>query len=192
MDLLYECAAAYQRLLDIRYKIILGRKGRLTELQIYFEPIHFHHLLGLHKLKDLRIARASREKVFQDILNQKITYGFLSKSQYFPDIEQRFVPFFNLENLLDFNQLIFRYNARSNQFSLIEADYLLSTPYDKTDIYIFIVSANQDGLYFCRSFFPKESKDYTTGQPKYTMLYKEKQYLSTGQISIQYNRLPSN
>ena len=44
MDLLYECAAAYQSLLDIRYKIILGRKGRLTELQIYFEPIHFHHI----------------------------------------------------------------------------------------------------------------------------------------------------
>lgn len=62
MDKLYECATAYQKLLNVNYKIILGRKGKLIELRICFESIHFHHLIGLHKLTDLRIARGNRKK----------------------------------------------------------------------------------------------------------------------------------
>lgn len=189
MDPLLKCALAYQKLLDIAYRIILGRKGKRTELQIQFEPVGFHHLIGLHKLSDLRIARANRDKIFQDILNQKITYDFLSQSKYFHLIQQRFLPFSNLESLLDHNRLIFRYNMRSNQFSLIEADYLLSTPYAENDIYIFLAKQNGDSRYFCRSFFPKGQKDYTKGQAIYTMLYKEKIFLSTRKAEIQYDRL---
>ena len=94
-----------------------------------------------------------------------------------------------IEQLLDDNRLIFRYNAKLNQFSLIEADYLLSTPLENSDIYIFIAEHKDTGKYFCRSFFPKEKKDYTEGQPRYTMLYKEKKNLTTGETIIQYDRL---
>lgn len=189
MDKLYECASAYQKLLDVRYKIILGRKGKLTELYIDFEPVYFHHLIGLHKLSDLRISRANRETVFQNILAGKITYNFIEQSKYFHIIRRRFSPFADFEKLLDQNTLIFRYNARLNQFSVIEADYLLSTPHEGTDIYIFIAKGqNKDG-YFCRSFFPKEGKDYTESQPRYTMLYKEKINLATGETVVQYDRL---
>lgn len=78
---------------------------------------------------------------------------------------------------------------KANQFSVIDADYLLSTPYAKNDIYIFLAKQKETGRYFCRSFFPKEQKDYTKGQAIYTMLYKEKIFLSTGLNQIQYNRL---
>lgn len=191
MDELLECAIAYQKLMDIAYHIILGRKGKLTELQIHFEAVGFHHLIGLHKLKDLRIARANREKVFQEILNGKITYQFVSQSKYFHLIEQRFPPFSNFESLLDHNQLVFRYNTKLNQFSLIEADYLLSTPFGQNDIYIFLAKHDNAEWYFCRSFFPKEQKDYTLGQAIYTILYKEKVCLSTGEVLVQYDHLTS-
>lgn len=79
MAQLLECAMAYQNLLNTAYRIILGRKGKLTELQLCFEPVGFHHLIGLHKLGDLRISRASRKKVFHDILNGKITYEFIAQ-----------------------------------------------------------------------------------------------------------------
>ena len=76
---------------------------------------------------------------------------------------------------------------------LIEADYLLSTPFENSDIYIFIAEHKDTGKYFCRSFFPKEKKDYTEGQPRYTMLYKEKRNMATGEIAVQYDRLtPKN
>ena len=94
-----------------------------------------------------------------------------------------------IEQLLDDNRLVFRYNAKLNQFSLIEADYLISTPFENSDIYIFIAEHKASGKYFCRSFFPKEKKDYAAGQPRYTMLYKEKKNLNTGEIAVQYDRL---
>ena len=38
-------------------------------------------------------------------------------------------------------------------------------------------------------FFPKTEKDYTEGQPRYTLLKKEKKNLKTGETEIQFDRL---
>jgi len=85
------------------------------------------------------------------------------------------------------------YNKKLQSFSLIEAEYLLSTPYESTDIYIFLDQLPEPNSFFCRSFFPKEDKDYTKGQAVYTLLKKEKTILSTGNTIIQYDRLtPKN
>lgn len=145
--------------------------------------------MGLGKLKDLRIAKQNRSSVFDEIIIGSTTYETLAKSRYLSQIENRFEPLALIEQLLDDNRLVFRYNAKLNQFSLIEADYLLSTPLENSDIYIFIAEHKDTGKYFCRSFFPKEKKDYTEGQPRYTMLYKEKKNLTTGETVIQYDRL---
>ena len=153
----------------------------------------FHHLMGLGKLKDLRIAKQNRGSVFDEIITGITTYETLTKSRYLAQIENRFEPLALVEQLLDDNRLVFRYNTKLNQFSLIEADYLLSTPFENSDIYIFIAEHKDTGKYFCRSFFPKEKKDYTEGQPRYTMLYKEKRNMATGEIAVQYDRLtPKN
>lgn len=189
MDKLSACANTYLRMMDFTYRIVLGRKGKLFELHIGFEAVSFHHLIGLHKLNDLRIARANREKVFHDILEGKISYDFISKSRYFPQIENRFLPFAGMEKIFDDNRLVFRYNTKTNRFSLIEADYLMSTPYKGNDIYIFLAKRQDSDNYYCRSFFPKEQIDYTKGQSVWTMLYKEKICLSTGETVIQYDRL---
>lgn len=189
MDKLLACANTYFRMMDFTYRIVLGRKGKLYELHISFEAISFHHLIGLHKLHDLRIARANREKIFHDILEGNISYDFISKSRYFPQIKNRFLPFADIEKIFDDNRLIFRYNTKINRFSLIEADYLMSTPYSGNDIYIFLARRQDDDNYYCRSFFPKEQTDYTKGQAVWTMLHKEKHCLTTGKTIIQYDRL---
>lgn len=192
MDKLSACANTYLRMMDFTYRIVLGRKGKLYELRIGFEPVSFHHLIGLHKLRDLRIARANREKVFYDILEGKNSYDFVLRSRYFPQIENRFLPFVDMEKIFDDNRCVFRYNAKANQFSLIEADYLMSTPYEGDDVYIFLAKRqDNNNNYYCRSFFPKEQTDYTKGQAVWTMLYKEKTCLSTGETFIQYDRLAS-
>lgn len=60
MDKLLNCVLAFEKLLDIQYRIIVGRKGQSTELCIGFSKWDFHHLMGLDKLKDLRIANGKR------------------------------------------------------------------------------------------------------------------------------------
>ena len=189
MDYLQTCAKAFEHLLDTKYHIVIGRKGKLTELNLLFDPTEFHHLIGLHKLHDLRLARGNREKIFYQILAGGISMDDLKKSLYFPSIQKRMEPFSKIEDFLDSNNLIFRYNKKLQSFSLIEAEYLLSTPYESTDIYIFLDQLPEPNSFFCRSFFPKEDKDYTKGQAVYTLLKKEKTILSTGYKIIQYDRL---
>ncbi len=114
--------------------------------------------MGLGKLKDLRIATQNRESVYFGILNGTITYPSICKSRYIGQIENRFTPLSYIEQIFDSNKLIFRYNEKQNQFSLIETDYLLSTAFSGNDIYIFIKEKETVGRFFCRSFFPKERK----------------------------------
>lgn len=189
MDRLLACATAFENLLHVKYHIIIGRKGKSVDLTISFEAVEFHHLAGLHKLRDLRLSRANREKVFFQILSGHITLDDVKKSRYFCNIENRLEPFQKIEELFDSNDLIFRYNRKLQAFSLIEAEYLLSTPYKCTDIYIFLDKKDEAGNFFCRSFFPKEDRDYTKGQAIYTLLKKEKINTDTGALQIQYDRL---
>lgn len=49
MDKLQKCAKAFENLLEIQYRIIIGRKGKTAELVIGFSKLDFHHLMGLGK-----------------------------------------------------------------------------------------------------------------------------------------------
>ena len=189
MDKLQECAKSFEKLLDTKYHIIIGRKGKSADIELAFEAVDFHHLLGLHKLKDLRLSRENRENVFRAILAGQISISNIKKSLHFNQIGNRIEPFSDLEKILDDNRMIFKYNENANSFSLIQAKYLLSTPYKTNDIYIFLDKKHDGTQFFCRSFFPKEQKDYTIGQPTYTLLFKEKITISTGEKEIQYDRL---
>ena len=158
MDKIYQCAAAFYNPLDTRYHIIIGRKGKTATLTIEFVDKGFHHLMGLGKLKDLRIAKQSRARVFQAILQGDLSDEDIHKSRYFSQIKNRFAPLAAIEQLLDNNELIFRYNAKKNNFSLIEADYLLSTPHENKEVNIFLAQKEVDEIYDCRSFFRKKAE----------------------------------
>ena len=138
MDKLLKCAKSFEKLFDIKYHILIGRKGKTVDIKIGFQSLDFHHLIGIHKLKDLRISRASRETVFNNILSGEISLSNLEVSQYYDTIENRIAPFVDIEQIFDTNRLVFRYNAKQQIYSIIEAEYLLSTPHGNTDIYFFI------------------------------------------------------
>ena len=189
-DKLQRCAVAFSELLNVQYKIILGRKGQLINITLGFDETQFVHLAGLHKLTDNEFFRtASRKKVFNAALNGSISYEIVAKSSNFNEIQDRIEYFEFLEEMLDSNNIIFRYNSKRNVFSLIQADYLMQSQYNCSDVYIFIDKLKNSDVHFCRSFFPKGDKDYTAGQAKYTLLYKEKINLKTGKSIVQYNRL---
>ena len=108
MDKLLKCAKAFEKLLEIQYRTIIGRKGKTVELVTGFSKLDFHHLMGLGKLKDLRIAKQNRGSVFDKIVNGNTTYETLTKSRYLTQIENRFEPLVLIEQLLDDNRLVFR------------------------------------------------------------------------------------
>ena len=73
-------------------------------------------------------------------------------------------------------------------YSMIDADYLMKNNMGSRNLYLFL-SHNKDDKYFCRSFFAEGKKDYTKNQAFWTMLYKKKYNLKTGEGVILYDRL---
>ena len=188
MDKLKLCAEAYSKLFNIQYYCILGRKGKSKEFLLGFDSYHFHHLMGLHKLSDIPELRKNRERIFKDILSEKITYKRISQSRDFSFIESRFCYFHKLENFMDSNDIIFNYDRRNNLSSDIYAQYLLQNEINGTINYLFI-DIDSNKKFFGRSFFPKEDKDFTIAQQKMTLLYKEKIFLDKNTNIIQYDKL---
>ncbi len=194
MDLLQKCASVFDRLTGYQYRFTLGRKGKRKEIVLGFGEADFHHLVGLHKLKDINIARENRQTVFRKILEGRITYQTIEKSAFFSESLLRLETFQFIEMLLDSEQLVFRFNKKNVSFSAIDGDFLLKMG-DGTTLNISFLFIDQDdcGIYFCRSFFPMERTDYSKNQMQYTLLKKEKINRNTDEIVIQYDRLtPKN
>jgi len=189
MDLLLQCALGFEKLTHYQYSFLVGRKGKSLSFVISFDPVDFHHLAGLHKLRDnARFTTGKRDKIFKEILNSKLSLADAEKSIYFDQASPRLQPLSALEEFLDSNELVFRYNEKANIFSLIEADYLLENTLVGQTSYLFLAKRIDDDTHFCRSVFPKAEKDYSVGQPRYTLLKKEKKNLDTGEITIQFER----
>ncbi len=191
MDLLKKCTLSFQKLLEYEYHFVIGRKGQLREFSLGFDMADFHHLVGLHKLKDIaQIQQGMREKIFEKILQGDISMKLLQKSSYYNQMEGRIIPLTGLEQFLDDNQMIFRYNEKVHKFSVIKADYVLEGNAKLIPSYLFLGARNEDEKeQMCRTFFRIEDKDYTEGQPKYTLLKKEKVHLPTGNAVMQFDKL---
>lgn len=190
MDKLQERAIAFRQLIDYQYVIKLGRKGQIYSFVIDFQKQDFFHLIGLQKLTDLRFLKRSSEYIFNSCLKGKLTYSMLEKSEYFDELGYRFDCFHLLESILDDNELIFKCNINSMRvYSNIKADYMLQNLKDELTFYIFTEKRSNADTQFCKSFFENSEKDYSKGQTKMTLLYKEKIYKITGKAEIQYDKL---
>ncbi|MGL5086865.1 MAG: PBECR4 domain-containing protein, partial [Clostridium sp.] len=120
----------------------------------------------------------------------------ISKSEFFYKdeerkifgIEDRITYFTKFENILDSNNLVFKYNKNQHNWSLIDCEYIFENfDYDKK-IYVFIDDRKTVNEKFCRSFFPKETTDYTKNQMKMSLIYKEKINLDSGDSIIQLDK----
>lgn len=190
MDLLKKCAMGFNLLLRCKYHFILGRKGKRKEFTVSFEKSDFHHLAGLHKLRDnAKIQQGKREAIFDSILSGEITLENIQKSEFYNEMKERLEPLCHLEEFMDSNELIFHYNKKLNKYSLVQADYLLENRYMNQIVYLFLGVREQcEDEQMCRTFFLKHKLDYTLGQEKYTLLKKEKINNVTGEVNVQYER----
>ena len=110
LDLLKRKALSYRKLFPYNF---LFRLQNDYILKLKFLGSNFPHLIGLHKLIDksifARLADSNNNSVtgttiFKDILRGKVSYGFLSSSNRFNLIKERF-DYFNFDKL---NDLLFK------------------------------------------------------------------------------------
>ena len=134
--------------------------------------------MGVQYLTDRPELRRDRGKIFDEIQNGIIKRENIESSDFYHKTQDRvhFLPL--LEEILDSNDTVFKYNKKANVYSMIEADYLMKNYME-----------GKNDSYFCRSFFPEEKMDYTKNQASWTLLYKKKRNLIDGSEHILYDRL---
>lgn len=183
-------AQAYEKLLDIEYLIVIGRKNKTLSLTIDFDANHFFHLAGLQYLEDIPdILRSRRDVVFNRILAGSITPQQISDSSFYSIIQERVDYLALLESIFDDNKTVFKYNPKLEAFSIIQADFLMKNEIQSRNVFTFLSQNAETGNYYCRSFFPQIDKDYSLGQTSWTLLYKKKIKKSTGAETVLYDRL---
>lgn len=190
---IYHCIVAFQRLIDTKYYIVLGRAGKTRSFTLTFSKYDCHHLMGIHYLSD-RPDRRSSAKIFEELLISTEYRTHIASSDFWSrKLIDRISCVSILEQLIDDNQTIFRYINKSTSFhSQINAAFLLTnfnvqiSENNLSDVYVFLDKRNDSDDYFCRSIFPRTTRDFTIGQPKWTLLYKKK-YLPDGSESVLYH-----
>lgn len=188
MRTVIDCISSFIPLLSTEYEIILGRKNVATTLIVRFDKKDCFHLMGLQYLTDRPELRRDRGKIFDEIRNGTIKKEKIESSDFYYKIQERihFLPL--LEELLDSNDTVFKYNKKNNVYSLIEADYLMKNHMEGRNLFLFLSNLRNE-YYFCRSFFPEEKMDYTKNQASWTLLYKKKKNLVDGTEQVLYDRL---
>lgn len=179
-DYLYQSAIAFKKLLPVKYRLFLGRKGKSFELVITFNPVDFFHLAGLQKLNNYELNRLPKGRILNSLLNREITDSIFNNVASADEILQRIKVFTQLETLLDDNNTaFFKFNAKIAK-SKIRADYMARGLLDGSQIvFSFFIKGDERnisdrGSYRVNSIFPLSKQDFSLGQTKYTLLLKEK------------------
>ena len=78
---LYQCLLAFQRLIDIKYHIVLGRAGKSVSFDLTFTEYDCHHLMGIHYLAD-RPDRRSTAKIFEELITSAEFRSHIASSDF--------------------------------------------------------------------------------------------------------------
>lgn len=177
-DILYDAALQYNKLKDITYEIILGRKEKAYRLMLHFPAESFFHLAGLQHLTDITFPSQNKERIFKDILAGKITEETIRKSVFYEKnfVNERLLYLGILQEMLESNSVVFLINPKDYaRYTKIKADYLFTYKYlEMNELYFFsfIETRNPRFENECKgcSFFKKHDVDFTKGTSKTTTL----------------------
>lgn len=179
MGLLYDAAIAWSRLHDTIYDFHLGRKGKsLDVISLDFCPEAFPHLAGMQYAADIDFGLNRAEiyggKFVSKIINKEVNDELIEKAaDWEPKIRSRLEGIIALENALDNEFLIYRFDAkRVPHGSNIAAKYVIKDLHTGVTFFIFV---DEGGTrWFCRSLFQLNIADYTENQARVTVLKKRK------------------
>ena len=172
-------ARSYQKLFDYEYQFTVVRNRNMQPIDIYirFDKSTFHHLCGLHKLKDIEvIRREKRESVFDKIISGTYSDQLFQKSVWYGEILDRIDCLEHLEAILDDKDTVFKFNTSANRKYKIEADYIIKNELQGIHYYFLVSQKNTEDFFFGRSCFTRNQneQDFTIGHTSYTILRKVK------------------
>ncbi len=149
MDILYDCAKAYQQLMDNEYHIKLFVDSEIKEFNISFSEKEFKHLIGLEKLKDKAVFHdMSSATMLNYILNHNIVYD----SSLYSDVPNMDIH----EQIIDSSLL----NDPINNSSKSDVIYNITDKIlELTNLYNLMHSATNDSLSIFK-WFPHISSDF--------------------------------
>ena len=176
IDILQAAALAYEKLTKVEYLIVLGRKGKTTELHISFQPENFYHLAGLHKLKmRYKFQQRTSAWILDNIAKGKIPSTQIKHDENYSKILPRLSALQHLSTIIEDNDTKFyKYDPQKIFFATkIAADYLAKGIYGD-DIITFSFFVKESEKLYINSIFPMEAYDYSLRQTQYTVLLKEK------------------
>lgn len=185
MSEIYDSADSFEKLINTEYEIVIGRKGITKRLFVKFEKKDFRHLCGFQHLTDRQFLQDAAEKVFDKIFNREFSEESIISSKYYEQIKDRIFYLSKLEFVFDSNETVFKYNPILNQYSVVQADFLLKNSINLRNIFTFL-SKSDDEKYFCRSFFPENRIDYSLNQTAWTLLFKKKINKLTNEEQVLY------
>lgn len=166
MDLLYEAASKYRELLNKDYHITAVYKEEIIELSFWFLPENFYHLVGFHKLLDVKyIARP--KFLYTQVLSRKITYASIENSKFIDDMYDRLQFFYRINEIIErlkTGEIIIEF-AQKNR-TRIMADFLLYNLVDDSYAHLFLRKDGRHGYVPC-SFFCRNDDKYIQNNKKY-------------------------
>lgn len=194
-DLLKRSAIVWKELMNYKYIFTYGYKSKLSRISLVFPPEKYPHLAGFQYLKDINIPRYNNKKTVDKILDDSISQNLIQKSQNYEEfVKPRLNALIRLKQTLEEDFLLYAYMPRFYSFATqIKADYLISKSFSPKD-YIFIIKSDSlleksDYNFVCCSTFEQTNRNYAENQRQRTVLKKERINISTGDLTVLYNRL---
>lgn len=134
-----DAAKAYNNLHNFNYELIVVKNRNMPKVKIVleFDKSKFYHLCGLHDLKIKSLQSLPREDVFDGIIDNTYEDSFFQKNKNFTQIEDRIATLIRLEEMLDSNDTIFKFNLNTKG-SDIECDYIIKNQKDGRNYYYMI------------------------------------------------------
>lgn len=160
-----ECAEFYKSLMRKDYLFTLENG---INFKIFFKASGFYHLIGLHKLTDIRQLTdnsVSPDKLYKDILNGRKSSAIIEKSAFYSRISDRIKHFERIADMLDKekSKIIIDFDPE-----LIEGTELKNTKYilyrHLKSGYANLTLGEKDSFVYPETFFFEDSKRYISEQ----------------------------
>ena len=190
MDLLYDAAVAWTKLLDYRFDILCGKSKKLYPISLDFEETEFHHLAGFPHIKDIVFpVRFPKSATLRKVLDRVITEQMISQSEsYEKTVKSKLLAIIQLENLLNSCSKVYMFSPGRLPFSTdIEAKYLLVDEQSQV-VFLFTDTDDEGETFFSRSTFVMDDHDFRINQSSMTVRQIKKTQLSTGNTSVLFCR----